>query len=127
MAMEHATETSIEPGDSDPADFWRHAFEALVERFPEPAFGVDADGEIRYWNDGAEALTGYPASETVGMGAYEVFGTEGEEETLAETVVRTGEVIREEDLRTAAGPTGSGLTPARSAFPSRRRPARSSA
>ncbi|MGA9401691.1 PAS domain-containing protein, partial [Haladaptatus sp.] len=109
MATEQSVRNEIYPGgDLDAGTFWRHAFEGLVTRLPEPVFVVDEHGTITYWNSGAEELTGYSASRAVGMPSYELFGTDGQDETLAETVVRTGQVVRESDIRTA--PTASGGT-----------------
>jgi len=76
-------------------EFWLHAFESLVADLPEPAFVVDADGDITHWNQAVENILGLPASEAVGMNAYDVFGTEGQDETLAQEVIRTGEPVRE--------------------------------
>ncbi|WP_321112453.1 hypothetical protein [Halorussus salinisoli] len=44
--------------------------------------------------------------QVVGKHAYDVFGTEGQDETLAETVIRTGGVVREESIRSAATADG---------------------
>ncbi len=55
-------------------EFWLHAFESLVADLPEPAFVVDADGDITHWNQAVENILGLPASEAVGMNAYDVFG-----------------------------------------------------
>ena len=107
MATEHSIRDGIHPGDDgDAGAFWRHAFEGLVTKLPEPVFVIDKEGNITYWNEGAEDLTGYDASRAIGMPAYELFGTDGESETLAEAVVRTGEVIRETDIRSAASSNG---------------------
>ncbi len=106
MATEHSVRDGIHPDDDDAGAFWRHAFEGLVTKLPEPVFVIDNGGNITYWNEGAEDLTGYDASRAIGMPAYELFGTDGESETLAEAVVRTGEVIRESNIRSAASASG---------------------
>ncbi|NUC72455.1 PAS domain-containing methyl-accepting chemotaxis protein [Haloterrigena sp. SYSU A558-1] len=107
MAIETGTPPSIEPGaDDDAAAFWRGAFTGLIDVFPEPAFAVDGSGYITRWNDGVEEITGYPAGDVVGKHAYDVFGTEGEDETLAEEVIRTGRPIREESIRAAESADG---------------------
>src|SRR6056297_53042 len=109
MATEQVNATSdIAPDDgSDVGSFWRHAFESLVETLPEPAFVVDGDGYVTHWNDGVEALTGYPAADAVGEHAFDLFGTKGQDETLAEEVVRTGEPIRETAIRSAESADGN--------------------
>jgi len=81
-------------------------FVELVEALPEAAFVVDCDGTITHWNPAVADLLGLPASKAVGLNAYDVFGTEGESETLAETVVRTGEPVREESFRSAENADG---------------------
>lgn len=70
--------------------FWKQAFTGLVEQYPEPVFVIDDEGKITSWNDDMVDLLGYTANEVMGQNAYEVFGTEGEDETLAETVLRGG-------------------------------------
>jgi PAS domain S-box-containing protein len=89
-------------GESAEGDRWRAAFDSLLEELPEPVFAVDTEGTVTHWNQGAEALMDMSADETVGKGAYEVFQTEGETETLAETVARTGEAVREDQFRSSA-------------------------
>ncbi|MFC6725088.1 PAS domain-containing protein, partial [Halobium palmae] len=85
----------------DERDFWRHQFEQLVERFPEPALVVDGDGRVTHWNEKQADIAGRAAEDVVGVPAHDAIGTEGVEETLAETLVRTGETIREEQIRSA--------------------------
>ncbi|OYR82073.1 histidine kinase, partial [Halorubrum distributum] len=96
-------ESSAESG----GDFWRQSFEQFIEDLPEAAFVVDADGDITQWNTATADLLGLPASKAVGMNAYDVFGTEGEDETLAEEVLRTGTPIREDQFRSAERPDGT--------------------
>ena len=90
-------------GSSSPLD---PVFVELVETLPEAAFVVDREGTITHWNSAVTDLLGLPASKAVGLNAYDVFGTEGEEETLAETVIRTGEPVREESFRSAEDADG---------------------
>src|SRR6056297_2966737 len=89
-------------GDQDQsAEFWRTAFESLVDGLPEAAFVVDTDGVVTHWNDAVVQLHGMSADEAVGMKAYDVFETKGESETLAERVARTGEPVRESKIRSS--------------------------
>ncbi|MFB6130228.1 MAG: methyl-accepting chemotaxis protein [Salinigranum sp.] len=106
--QEPATEAGnggIEPV-GDEATFWRHMFETVVESLTEPVLVVDDDGVIAHWNDEMAATIGVEAEEAVGRTAYEVTGTEGESETLAETIVRTGRSIREDQIREGTDPEG---------------------
>jgi len=100
----HAGSTT---GGEETGEFWEHAFRMLVETFPEPVFVIDADGKITGWNEEMVDLMGYTEDEVRGRNAYDVFGTEGESETLAETTLRTGEAIRETDIRTATDADGN--------------------
>lgn len=88
-------------------DAWRRAFESLVEAYPEPVFVIDDQGRIAGWNDAITDLLGYTPAEVMGEQAYDVFGTEGESETLAEEVLRRGEAIRETKIRTATDADGN--------------------
>lgn len=81
-------------------DFWRSLFAQLVEAFPEGAFAVSAGGEITNWNPAMEESNGTAADAVLGENAYVIFQTEGQEETLAETVVRRNEPVQEADTRT---------------------------
>ncbi|MDB2266030.1 PAS domain S-box protein [Halorubrum ezzemoulense] len=99
---DHLQDRNTEPNN----DFWRHAFEQFIETLPEAAFVVDDAGDITQWNTATADLLGLPADKAVGMNAYDVFGTEGEDETLAEEVVRTGRPIREDEFRSAERPDG---------------------
>jgi PAS domain S-box-containing protein len=45
---------------------------ALLEQTADAAYTVTADGEICSWNDAAEQLFGYPASEVIGRNIDEV-------------------------------------------------------
>jgi len=80
-------------------DFWRTAFDTLVDQFPEGVLVTDTDGTLTHWNDSLAADLNVEPEDAIGNNAHDVIGTEGEDETLAETVARTGEVIREEQLR----------------------------
>ncbi|MFC6724574.1 PAS domain-containing protein, partial [Halobium palmae] len=70
-------------------DFWRGAFESVVERLPEPVMVVDSEGRITHWNGASESLTNVDAAEAVGQVASDVTGAES---TLAERAVTRGEV-----------------------------------
>lgn len=93
--------TGLEPQKTG-SSFWLHAFESMVSELPEAAFVINEEGRITHWNDAVADRLGVPARDAVGTNAYEIFGTEGESETLAETVVRTGEPIREEEIERIA-------------------------
>lgn len=82
-------------------DIWKQAFVSLIERYPEPVFVINDEAEITGWNDKIAQVLGYSKDDVLGKNAYEVFGTEGEDETLAETVLRSGEPVRETAIRTA--------------------------
>ncbi|MDB2276388.1 PAS domain-containing protein [Halorubrum ezzemoulense] len=98
----------LQDGNTEPNnDFWRHTFEQFIADLPEAAFVVDDAGDITQWNRATADLLGLPASEAVGMNAYDVFGTEGEDETLAEEVLRTGTPLREDQFRSAERPDGT--------------------
>lgn len=97
---------SAASGD-ETTDFWKTAFEELVSQFPEPVFVIDDEGRISGWNDEMVNLLGYTADDVMGQNAYDVFGTEGEDETLAETVLKGGQPIRETDIRTASDAEGN--------------------
>jgi len=91
---------------ADDSTLWRHAFETLVDELPEAAFVVDSGGTITRWNDAVSELLGVPATQAVGMNAYDLFGTDDQSETLAEEVIRTGEPVREESFRSAEDASG---------------------
>ncbi len=80
---------------------WQPLTEQFFADYPEPLFVVDDDGTIVLWNDAVAEMTGLPREQAVGVPAIEVFGTEGEDETLADVVMRVGEPIREDDVRSA--------------------------
>ncbi|MFC6717235.1 methyl-accepting chemotaxis protein [Natrialbaceae archaeon GCM10025810] len=81
-------------------DFWRGLYAQLVSSFPEGAFTVARNGEITNWNPAMEELNGTGANSVLGENAYEFFKTEGKDETLAETVIRRNETVKEDDTRT---------------------------
>ncbi|ARS91461.1 methyl-accepting chemotaxis protein [Natrarchaeobaculum aegyptiacum] len=96
---------SLEEGDEcerlrAERDFWRSLYTQLIAAFPEGAFVVAADGEITNWNPAMEELNGSSAGDVLGANAYDIFETDGQSETLAETVVRRNEPVREDDTRT---------------------------
>jgi len=80
-------------------DFWRSMFDQLVAEFPEGILVTTADGTLTHWNEVLGERLQIPATDAIGENAYDVIGTEGEEETLAETVADRGETITEDDIR----------------------------
>ena len=87
-------------------DHWRHMFDQLAAEFPEPVIVVDDDGRLTHWNEKQASFVGLPADEALGREAHEVIGTEDVTETLAEEVARTGETIRETEVRTITNTAG---------------------
>ena len=87
-------------------DFYKHLFETVFEEFPDPAGIVDADGTVTGWNEGLAALTGVSGDDAYGEQAYDVVGTEGQDEVLSEKVARLGEPIAEDEPR--VGETADG-------------------
>ncbi|MFC6723858.1 PAS domain-containing protein, partial [Halobium palmae] len=87
-------------------NFWKHLFEDLVEEFPEPVLVVDDGGSLTHWNAAQEEAMGRGREEVLGKHVYDVIGTESQDETLAETLVRTGDSIREEEVRSGVDPNG---------------------
>lgn len=98
-----ATARATEEGDDG---FWKGMFDVVVSAFPDPVFVIDAEGTITHWNDAARSLTGMSHREVVGRNAYDVFQTDGESETLAETVLREQRAIKEDQIRSATGADG---------------------
>jgi PAS domain S-box-containing protein len=84
-------------------DFWRGLFGQLVAQFPKGVLVTDDDGTLTHWNDSLGTSLGIDATDAVGENAYDVIGTEGESETLAEEVVRTETVTEEDTLREVPG------------------------
>lgn len=80
-------------------DFWKSMFNQLVAEYPAGILVTTEEGTVTHWNDMFSNHMNIPRSEALGENAYDVIGTEGESETLAETVARTGEVIEEDDIR----------------------------
>ncbi|MFB6193486.1 MAG: methyl-accepting chemotaxis protein [Halobaculum sp.] len=80
-------------------DFWRGLFEQLVAEFPEGVLVTDDEGTLTHWNDRLARDLDIPATEAIGRNAYDVIGTEGETETLAEEVARRGETVSEDHVR----------------------------
>ena len=91
----------------DERDFWKHLFDSLIEEFPEAVIVVDDEGTLTHWNEPHEEIANIPAEEVIGRNAYDVLGTEGVEETLAEKIARTGRTIREDALRSTTDPEGN--------------------
>jgi PAS domain S-box-containing protein len=87
-------------------DFYKHLFETVVESFPDPIGVVDEAGVVAGWNSELAALVGVPAEEACGRQAYDVVGTEGQDEVLSEKVARVGEPIVEDEPR--VGETADG-------------------
>jgi PAS domain S-box-containing protein len=87
-------------------DFYKHLFETVFERFPDPAGVVDADGVVTGWNEGLADLTGVAGDDAYGRQAYDVVGTEGQDEVLSEKVARLGEPIAEDEPRVGETPGG---------------------
>lgn len=87
-------------------DFWKQLFDQLIEEFPEPALVVNSEGIITHWNDPHVELSGTTHKEAIGNQAIDVLGTKGAEETLAEEIARTGETVREDQVRSGATEEG---------------------
>ncbi|MCF2241536.1 PAS domain-containing protein, partial [Halobacterium salinarum] len=88
-------------------EVWRGALSQFFTAFPEPLFVVDRDGTVVLWNDAIVEMTGVEAADAVGTPSIELFGTEGETQTLAEAVLERGEAIRETSVRTSELPAGA--------------------
>lgn len=84
-------------------DFWRGAFESVVERLPEPVLVVDAEGRITHWNGASESLTNVDAADAVGQVASDVTGAEI---TLAQRAVARSEVVTSDRIRTGTSAGG---------------------
>lgn len=80
----------------------------VFARVGDPAFVVDQDGHIVLWNEAAEALLGFPASDVLGRRCYEVVAGRdpfcrrfcGPSCTVMARV-QSGEPVRNYDLLTA--------------------------
>lgn len=46
-------------------------FAEILEFMPDPAFGIDLEGRVMFWNQACELLTGVKKAEIVGRGDYE--------------------------------------------------------
>ena len=82
--------TAAAPGDSD-RSLWPNAAAeaAIVSALEEYAvFAVDDQGAVSQWNEGAERLTGYSASEMEGRPYDQVLIGEGAEPSLAEVLTQ---------------------------------------
>ena len=108
-------EPDLYPGERDGTneslraerDFWKHLFDSMVEEFPEAVLIVDDEGTLTHWNPAHEEIANVPAEEALGRKAYDVLGTDGESETLAEEIARRGVTIREEKTRSTVDPAGN--------------------
>ncbi|MFC7058644.1 methyl-accepting chemotaxis protein [Halovenus salina] len=80
-------------------DFWKEMFNQLVSEFPEGVFVTTDDGTLTHWNETLAGDLDTSRGEVLGKNAYDVIGTEDEDETLAETVARRGEAIKEDGVR----------------------------
>ena len=112
-ALTDATLTPDVPADATETeqlraerDHGRHLFDELVAQFPEPVIVVDDEGRLTHWNREQASFTGLEPDAALGRPAHEVIGTEDVTETLAETVARTGETIRESEVRTITDADG---------------------
>ncbi|WP_232701635.1 methyl-accepting chemotaxis protein [Halobacterium wangiae] len=90
----------------DERDFWKHLFEDLTERFPEPVLVVDDEGHVTHWNNEQADIQNTPAEAVVGEVAHDVVGTDDVTETLAEEVVRTEETVNEDRVRSGVNENG---------------------
>ena len=88
-------------------DHWRHLFDQLAAQFPEPVIVVDDDGRLTHWNREQADFIGVDPEEALGRSAHEVVGTEAVTETLAEEVARTGEPVRETEVRSGTHDDGT--------------------
>ena len=98
-------------------DFYRNLFESAVAAFPHPVGVVDSGGVITNWNSELADLVRVSADEAVGQDAYDVVGTDGEDEVLSEQVARTGETVVEDQIRSGATPAGDEWHVRGAAFP----------
>ncbi|WP_254274439.1 methyl-accepting chemotaxis protein [Haloarcula marina] len=110
----NATLTPERQDDTDEAeqlraerDHWRHLFDQLVAQFPEPVIVVEDSGRLTHWNEEQAEFIGTPRADALGRPAHEIVGTEAVTETLAEQVARTGEAVRETDIRSGTHDDGS--------------------
>jgi PAS domain S-box-containing protein len=104
MQTERLLPDDIAGGDSADAvraqrDFYKHLLEQVVEAFPDPIGVVDDSGIVTGWNQELAELVGVPAEDAYGKQAYDVVGTEGQDEVLSEKVARLGETIVEDEPR----------------------------
>jgi len=58
-------------------DEWRHLFDQLIAKFPEPIFAVDHERRLRYFNDAAEEAYDRSHEEAIGTPGHDFFDTEG--------------------------------------------------
>ncbi len=78
----------------------------LLDRARDAILSYDMDGQIIYWNEGAERLTGWSQDEILGEWAHECLYDPGEEDKLQrchETMMEEGEWVGELRMRTEDG------------------------
>jgi len=80
-------------------DFWRSLFNQLVADYPEGILVTTSGGTLTHWNDTLGSHLNISRADALGENAHTVIGTENKDETLAETVARTGKTIQEDDVR----------------------------
>ena len=80
-------------------DFWKSLFNQLIDEFPEGILVTTDDGTLTHWNPEVESHLNISSTDAIGKNAYDVIGTENKDETLAESVAKTGETIKEDDVR----------------------------
>lgn len=102
-------------GDSE-LSMWEHILDGLIESYPDPVLVVDDRAVITHWDGAMEEMHGVPREDTIGEQAYDVVGPKEESETLAETVVRTAEAVREDKNRSGTDSDGISGTSGPSAF-----------
>ena len=90
----------------DEVEFWRHVFDSLVWNFPEYVFVVNDDGALTHLNTVNDNMTEELVDEMLGLQAADMFGTE-EGGTLADEVIRAGETMREDEVRSGTANDGS--------------------
>ncbi|GGJ03420.1 hypothetical protein GCM10008995_11460 [Halobellus salinus] len=103
LAPDVPTDTSETERLRAERDHRRHMFDQLATQFPDAGIVADGEGRLTHWNREQERFAGIDA---LGRPVHEATGTENKAGTLAETVARTGEAVRESDVRTIPQPDG---------------------
>lgn len=98
-------------------DFYKHLFETVVESCPDPVGVVDDEGTVAGWNSELEDLVGVAAEDAYGEQAYDIVGTDGQDEVLSEKVARLGDPIVEDQPRVGERTDGSRWAVKAKAFP----------